>query len=72
MDWDFLLGAAIVILGAWGLAGLVVALARRETKRRNEGLANKPADYDQAMAAGRRFAGRYRQTMTDLSDGDER
>lgn len=34
MDLDFIIGATIVILGAWGLAAFVLTLAKMEKKRR--------------------------------------
>lgn len=34
MDWDFVIGATIMTIGAWALAGMVIILARREAKRR--------------------------------------
>lgn len=35
MNFDFLIGASIVVLGSWALAGFVIFLARQELKRRS-------------------------------------
>lgn len=35
MNFDFLAGAAIVVLGGWALAGFTVLLAHQEVKRRH-------------------------------------